>query len=113
MEVEVELGRLGHDLEPLGVGLHQPVLDAVVDHLDEVAGPGRPDVGVAALGGEGQEGGLAHGHGLRRAPHHQAVALLQAPDAAGGAGVDQGDALGGQLARPAGRSPCSWSCRRR
>ena len=58
VEVEVELGGLGHDLEPLGVGLHEAVLDAVVDHLDEVAGPGRSDVGVAALGGEGEEGGL-------------------------------------------------------
>ncbi len=97
MEVEVELGGLGHDLEPFGVGLHEPVLDAVVDHLDEMAGAGRPDVGVAALGGQGEEGGLAGGHRLVRTADHQAVALLQSPDAAGRAGVHQGDPVGGEL----------------
>ncbi len=39
VQVEVELGLLEH-LEPLGVGLHQAVLDPVVDHLHEVAGAG-------------------------------------------------------------------------
>ncbi len=64
VEVEVELLRLGHDLESLGVGLHEAVLDAVVDHLDEVAGARRADVGVTALGGEGEEDRLAGGHRL-------------------------------------------------
>ena len=39
--LDVVLGadvRLGEDVEPLGVGGHHPVLDAVVDHLHEVAG---------------------------------------------------------------------------
>ena len=46
-EVEVE-GLLGvHDGEAFGVGLHQAVLDAVVDHLDEVAGAGGADVSPA------------------------------------------------------------------
>ena len=36
-QVEVPLGGL-EELEALGVGLHHAVLDAVVDHLDEVAG---------------------------------------------------------------------------
>ena len=57
-EVEVEalvLGQLlrvavAQDVEAFGIGLHQAVLDAVVDHLDEVAGAGRPGVDVAALG---------------------------------------------------------------
>ena len=39
------------DVEPLGVGRHQPVLDAVVDHLDEVAGTVRPAVEIALFGG--------------------------------------------------------------
>ena len=38
------------DVQALGVGGHDPVLDAVVDHLDEVAGAGRPAVQVAVLG---------------------------------------------------------------
>ena len=33
-----------HELEALGVGLHQAVLDAVVNHLHEVARAGRADV---------------------------------------------------------------------
>src|SRR5438477_204473 len=39
------------DVEPPGVGLHQPVLDPVVDHLDVVAAAGRAGVQVALLGG--------------------------------------------------------------
>ena len=35
-DIDVELG-LGHQLVPLGVGLHEGVLDAVVDHLREVS----------------------------------------------------------------------------
>ena len=37
-------------IEALGVGLHQAVLDAVVDHLHEVAGAGRAAVEEALLG---------------------------------------------------------------
>ena len=38
------------DVEPLGVGGHDPVLDPVVDHLHEVAGAVRAAVQVAVLG---------------------------------------------------------------
>ena len=57
---EVELERLGgvHELEALGVGLHEPVLDPVVHHLHEVAGAGRADVRVAVLRSERREDGL-------------------------------------------------------
>ncbi len=54
-DVEVEPVFLGQRLavgvlqnvEAFGIGLHQTVLDAVVDHLDEVAGAVRPGVDVA------------------------------------------------------------------
>src|SRR6185503_20151803 len=36
--------RITEDVESLRIGLHQPVLDAVVDHLDEVARTGRSTV---------------------------------------------------------------------
>ena len=39
------------DAQSLGVGGHDAVLDAVVDHLDEVAGAVRPAVQIALLGG--------------------------------------------------------------
>jgi hypothetical protein len=35
-EVEREFLLLTHERKTLGVGLHQPVLDAVVNHLHEV-----------------------------------------------------------------------------
>ena len=41
LDVERELGLVQH-LEALGVGLHHPVLDAVVDHLHVVARRRRP-----------------------------------------------------------------------
>ena len=99
VQVERELvGRL-HQLEPLGIGLHQAVLDAVVDHLDEVAGADRPDVGVAPLRRQRLEGRLDDRHRFVGPPDHQAVPLRQPPDAAGRPGVDEADALLGQLRR--------------
>ena len=96
MQVEGELVGLLHDLEALAVGLHEPVLDAVVDHLHEVAGAHRPHVGVAALGGEGQEDRLATATTAFVAADHQAVAVGEPPDPARGAGVDEADAPFGQ-----------------
>ena len=47
-----ELRRAGvlQDVEALGHRLHHAVLDAVVDHLDEMAGAARPGMEVALLG---------------------------------------------------------------
>ena len=103
MEVEGELvGRL-HDLEAFGVGLHEAVLDAVVDHLDEVAGAHRADVGVPALGGQGA------GRPARPPPPPpwcrppSGSSPRQPPDPARGAGVDEADALLGQALGGGGR----------
>ena len=41
--------RVLEDVEALGVRLHEAVLDAVVDHLHEVAGAGRAAVEPALL----------------------------------------------------------------
>jgi hypothetical protein len=97
VQVEVELGRFGHDLEPFGVGLHQPVLDPVVDHLDEVAGTRGPDVCIPTLRCQCEEDRFGDRDRLLGATDHQAVALLESPDATRRAGVDQRDPLGGQL----------------
>ena len=86
-------------LEALGVGLHDGVLDAVVDHLGEVAGAGAgAGVHEAGLTGrlEGVEGRLDHGDRVVRASAHQCVAVLQPPDASGDAAVDEADAALGQ-----------------
>ena len=91
-------------LVALAVGLHQRVLDAVVDHLREMARADRPGVHEAraalcwpdssvARRLERVEDRLHLGDVLLRAADHQRVAVLQAPHAAGDAGVDVADAL--------------------
>src|SRR5437879_13544916 len=94
------------DAQPLGVGGHDPVLDSVVDHLDEVARAVRPAVEIPLLGravdllasrsageiaGAGRQPGedrietLDH---LRLASDHPAVPPLQPPPAAARSHVD-------------------------
>src|SRR5690606_4649037 len=90
--VDVKPGA-GEQVVALGVGLHQPVLDAVVDHLREVAGADLAGVDEAALGGEGVEDGLGQRDVLVGATDHEAVPLGAAPDAAARAGVDVADAV--------------------
>ena len=41
---------VAQDVEALGIGLHHSVFDAVMHHLDEMPGAGRPGMNVAALG---------------------------------------------------------------
>src|SRR6185312_11865830 len=41
---------VAQDVKALGIGLHQPVLDTVMDHLDEMPGAGRPGMDIAAFG---------------------------------------------------------------
>jgi len=78
-----------------GVGLHQAVFDAVMDHLGEVAGAGRADAAPAlVLAGRQRLEDRPQGfHDLFVTADHHAVALGQAPHAAAGAAVDVVDAL--------------------
>src|SRR5215218_2173510 len=99
------------DVQPLGVGGHHPVLDPVVDHLHEVAGAVRAAVEVAVLR-RGGVAGAARGALGRLDPgskagedrvepldcaigaaDHQAVAAIEAEDAAAGPAVDVVDPL--------------------
>ena len=93
------------DCQPFGVGGHDAVFDAVVHHLDEVAGARGPAVQVALLGGavellaawgaryvaharrERLENRVEALDRLIRAADHHAVAAFQSPDAAAGAHV--------------------------
>ena len=90
-----------HDLEALGVGLHQAVLDAVVHHLHEMPCTRRAAVQPAVGRSEILERGREVRDRLVGPADHQAVADLVAPDAAGGAGVDEHDAALGQRGRAA------------
>src|SRR6185437_5167617 len=105
--------------EALRIGLHQPVLDAVVHHLDEMPGAGRAGMDIAALGPrvarraawrarDVAEAGskrcknwIEALNGLLGAADHHAVAALNAPDAPRGAAIDITDALLGESLRPA------------
>ena len=116
----------GQQLVALAVGLHHRVLDAVVDHLAEVAGADRAGVHEARVAGmllaglvdrrrrlERVEDRLDLGDVVLAAADHQRVAVLQAPDAAGDAGVDVADALLAAASRRAPGRRCTSSCRRR
>src|SRR6185437_4309670 len=99
---------LVEQVEALGVGLHQAVLDAVVDHLHVVTRAGRAEVHPAALADRWDAllGGLGRQHvedrrqsldGFRWPADHHAVADLEPPHAAGDADVDVFDALAFEL----------------
>ena len=103
------------DVQALGVRGHDAVLDAVVDHLDEMAGAVGAAVQVAVLGGAAKflaarrartvadaggqrlEDRIEMLHDVGLAADHHAVAALQAPDAAAGADIHIVDALCGQF----------------
>ena len=107
------------DAQSLGDGRHHPVLHAVVDHLDEVPGAVRAAVQIA-LGRRAVACGSAPGVGAalpipgaivlkigsRRCTtsglpaDHEAVAAIEAPDAATGAAVEIVNPLGCQLLGP-------------
>jgi hypothetical protein len=104
-------GTVLHDVEALGEGLHHAVLDAVMDHLHEVAGARGAGVDVAALGArierlapagafdlanprrQCREDRIEPLHRLGVAADHQAVAALQAPHAARRADIEIMEAL--------------------
>src|SRR5882762_11125024 len=99
------------DIEALRIGLHQPVFDAVVDHLDEMAGATRPAMQVALPGARvaplamrrcrnialpGRQRAKDRieplDHGLLAA-NHQAITAFEPPDPATGADIEVMDAL--------------------
>src|SRR5262249_24438704 len=105
------------DRQALGDRRHHAVLDAVVHHLDEVTGTGRPAVQVALRRGapgrparrllprtlarrDRAEYRVQARHGRVVPADHQAVPALKPPDAAAGADVKEVDAPRSQGGRP-------------
>src|SRR5207247_7009972 len=101
------------DAESLRVGGHDPVLDPVVNHLDEVPGAIRPTVEIPALCGathglpprsasdrartrceRGKDRIESLHHGVLAADH-QAISALAAPDATAGSNIHVVNALRG------------------
>src|ERR1044071_728025 len=101
--VDVELGARREQREALRERLHDPVLDAVVDHLREVAGAARPAVQPADLGAwrEQARERLEDLDRYRRAAEHEAIALLEPVHSAGDARVDVAQSLLRQCERAA------------
>src|SRR5690242_10677140 len=99
------------DIESFGIGLHQPVFDAIVNHLDEMSRAHRPgmeitllDARVAALASRGARNVAEPGRKRREdrvqaidyllvAADHHAIAALKSPDPARGADIDIVDAV--------------------
>ncbi len=95
-DIQAQIGLGLHDLEAFGIRLHQAVFDAVVHHLDEVARAIRADMSPTPISG-GREGLEDRAQTFDRfglAAHHQAVTLLQAPDAAARPDIDKMQAAG-------------------
>jgi hypothetical protein len=90
-EIEVKLLFGPHEVEPFRKRLHQPILDAVVDHLDKVAGTGRSDMPPAAVRRRSQrlKDRSKATDTLLVAADHQAEPLSQPPDAAAGADIEE------------------------
>ena len=90
----------GEHVEAFGIGLHQSIFDAVMNHFDEVAGADRPGVdiaffgprvgargpfgsgNIAKAGGQGLEDRIEPVHDRLVAADHHAIAPFEAPDAA-------------------------------
>src|SRR5579872_6865743 len=99
------------DVEAFGIGRHEAVFDAVMNHLHEMSGAMPPAMQVAVFGGRGtgltarnagrgidrrRERGEDRGksaHDVLIATDHLAEAALQSPDAAARADVDIVNAL--------------------
>src|SRR5678815_4588628 len=85
--VDLEFARVDQ-LEALAVGLHHPVLDPVVDHLDKVPRAALAEVRPPVRWRERVESWLHVVDRARLAADHHAVADLEAPDAARDADVE-------------------------
>ncbi len=122
-EIEIEAvlrrqlfgGGVAEDVEAFGVGLHQAVLDAVVNHFHEMARPGGAAVEVALLrrallafsprsrrdvpaaGSERLPDRIEALDDIAVAADHQAISALEPPDAAARPRVDVVDVLRAQL----------------
>src|SRR5215211_6737393 len=103
-EIVVVAGLL-EDLEPFGVGLQHPILDAVVDHLGEVSGARVTKISVAVLRSEGLEGRFDVLEGVSVAPDHGAVSDVVAPDASRHACIEPPQARVPDLPGPRHRVP--------
>ena len=96
-DVEVQLLLAGEQGEAFGVGLHQAVLDAVVDHLDIVSGAAGTAM-QPAFGRSEQPGERRHAlHRARLAAEHDGVAVGEPPHTARYAGIDVGEAARGEF----------------
>ena len=87
-QIELELGGFQH-LEAFAIRLQHAVLDAVVNHFNEMSCAAGADVSKAILRRQRLENRLELVDDRFFATDHQTVTFLQTPDTAAGAGVDE------------------------
>src|SRR6476660_7425043 len=78
----------GHQLESFRIGLHQTVLDAVMDHFYVMACAVRPDMRPSRWRRERFESGSQSFDRRLVSADHQAIADLQSPHAPARTGID-------------------------
>ena len=103
-QVQIKIVLLGlQQLKPFGVGLHQTVFHAVVNHLGEMTGAGRAHSTVPAVGSRRQclEDGLQPAEDRLIPAHHQGISFGQSPDATAGSRIEQVNATLRQHLPPA------------
>src|SRR5687767_905611 len=95
-QVEIELRSFQH-LKAFAVRLKHPVLDAVVDHFNEMSCAAPSDVSKTILRRQSFENRLELVDDRLVAAEHHAVTDLQAPDTTAGANVDEMNSLSFQF----------------
>src|SRR4051812_34743571 len=94
-EIELHVGSFLEQREPFCIGLHHPVLDSVVHHLDEMPGTGRTDSGPAAILRRRQRLKQRREslNGFNFATDHQAISTGEAPDPAACPDINKMDVM--------------------
>src|SRR5437773_3912095 len=99
LHVDLEFARVD-ELETLAVSLHHPVLDPVVDHLDEMARAALSEMRPAVRRRERVEHRPRALHRACLAADHHAVAVVESPDPPGDSDVEIVESLGPVFLRP-------------
>src|SRR5712671_7900768 len=91
MQVELEFLFVFEHRKAFRIGLHQTVLDPVMDHLGEMTRAARADMAPAALAArrKRRENRPEPRNGRLIAADHEAVTVFQSPHSTAGSDIDE------------------------